>query len=365
MLASEPTPRTKPERTVWDRSGLTLSLFAAVALVASCVGRSISPALLGAATGLSSWIERTQHLASLLSQMVAAAGVAFTLRSVATTFAHTELGIGYRMLVIPAGLAASMLTMMAAGRALDPELSCELTIAALTAAAASAAIAMLSPATRALGFALALSAFAGACDLGGIRLAESAIENVSPVAYKTATILVTAGFAGEVLLVSLAFGWLAQRRGGRALLLTFLSFLLVMLWGLALRGAARPGASAWQVIVARAVTSWLRAPSPLVPPAARLMLEAAGTVATLGALVVSRGAPLAALFALCLLARGATDIPLPALLLLVAALAVPASLRLAAPPGGAPGIRRFTPEPHAPGFHLGGPDAPRSSNPSR
>ena len=345
MPASEPHPPKNPEHSAWDRSGLTLTLFAAAALIASTVGRSIFPAMFGAATGLATWIDRTQHVASVLSQLVAAGGVAFVLRSVATTFTQTELGIGYRMLVIPAGSAASVLTMAATGRALEPELGCALTIAALTAAAASAAVAMLSPATRALGLALALSALAGAFDLGGIRLAQSAVENASPSGYKLASVLVTVGFALEVLLVTLAFGWLAQRRGGRALLLTFLTFVLVMIWGLALRGAVKNGASAWQIIVARAVTSWLRAPAPLVPPAARLMLEAASTVASIAALVASRRSPLAALLALCLLARGATDIPLPALLLLVAALAVPASARLAFPPSGASGMRRLAPHP--------------------
>ena len=346
MPSSEPTPRTKSEQRVWDRGGLTLTLFAAIAFVASSVGRSMAPALFGAATGLASFIDRTEHVASMLSQVVAAGGVAFALRSVATTFTQTSLGIGYRMLIIPAGTAASVLTMAATGRVLEPELGCALTIAALAAAAASAALAMLSPGTRAVGFALALSALAGAFDLAGIRLSQSALENASAGAYKAASVLVTVGFGFEVLLVILVFGWIAQRRGGRALLLTFLSFVLVMVWGLALRGALRTGAAAWQVVVARAVTSWLRSPAPLVPPAARLILEAASTVGTLGALAASRRAPLAALLALCLLARGATDIPLPALLLLVAALAVPASFRFAVPPGGSPGVRRLAPHPH-------------------
>lgn len=345
MPASEPSPPTKTAESAWDRGGLTLTLFAVAALVASTVGRTIFPAMFGAATGLAAWIDRTQHVASLLSQLVAAGGVAFVLRAVATTFTQNSLGIGYRMLVIPAGTAASVLTMAATGRALEPELGCSLTIAALTAAAASAAVAMLSPTTRALGLALAISALAGAFDLGGIRLAQSALENASAGAYKLASVLVTVGFVLEAVLVVLAFGWLSRRRGGRALLLTFLTFVLVMIWGLALRGAAQSGAPAWQIVIARAVTSWLRAPAPLVPPAARLMLEAASTVASITALIVSRRAPLAALLALCLLARGATDIPLPALLLLVAALAVPASARLALPPSGAPGMRRLAPTP--------------------
>lgn len=347
MPASEPVPPAKVAAPSWDPpGGLPVAAFALFALLASTLGRSIVPALFGAATGLAAFIDRTQHVASFLSQMVAAGGVAFALRSVATTFTQSSLGIGYRMLVIPAGTAASVLTMAATGRALEPELGFALVIAALATALASSAVAMVSPGTRALGFALLLSALAGACDLAGIRLGQAAIENASVAGYKVASVLVTVGFAFEVLLVSLAFGLLAARRGSRALVLSLLSFLLVIIWGYALRGATQPGAPAWEIVIARAVTSWLRAPSPLVPVAARLVLEAAGTVATVALLVTSRRAPLAALFALCLIARGATDVPLPALLLVVAALAVPASVQAAPTPRGASPVRGLTPEPN-------------------
>jgi hypothetical protein len=346
MPASEEAQPAKVAPRSWDPpGGLPVTAFAVVALLASTLGRSIFPALFGAATGLTSFIDRTQHVASFLSQMVAAGGVAFTLRAVATTFTQGSLGIGYRMLVIPAGTAASVLTMAATGRALEPELGCTLVVAALATAAASSAVAMLAPPTRALGFALFLSALAGAFDLAGIRVGQSAVENASATGYKLAGVLMTVGFGFEVLLVSLAFGLLAARRGARALLLSLLSFLLVIFWGYALRGATQPGAPAWEIVVARAVTSWLRAPSPLVPAAARLVLEAASTVGTLALLVASRRAPLAALFALCLLARGATDVPLPALLLVVAALAVPASVQAALPPRGVSPVRGLTPEP--------------------
>src|SRR6187399_933740 len=235
--------------------GVPLALFGALALLATLLGRSLFPALVGAATGLAPWIERTQRAASLLSQIVAAGGVAFALRAVVTTFSRTSLGIGYRMVVIPAGTAASVLTMAAAGRALEPELGCALVVAALTTATASSAVAVLAPRTRALGLALALTAIAGAMNFAGIRLSQAAIESGSPAVYRAATVLTTVGFALEVLLVSLSFGWLSARRGGRALLLSLLSVLLVFAWGLALRGAARPGASTWLIVVARAVTS--------------------------------------------------------------------------------------------------------------
>src|SRR5690348_7841896 len=112
MPASEPVPPAKvPPPSAEPAGGSPATAFAVLALLASTLGRSIFPALLGAATGLAAFIDRTQHVASLLSQLVAAGGVAFTLRAVATTFTQGSLGVGYRMLVIPAGTAASVLTM--------------------------------------------------------------------------------------------------------------------------------------------------------------------------------------------------------------------------------------------------------------
>jgi hypothetical protein len=50
----------------------------------------------------------------------------------------------------------------------------------------------------------------------------------------------------------------------------------------------------------------------------------ASLVAVVGSLVLAKKSPPAALIALCLLARGSLDVPIPALLLVVAAIAVPA-----------------------------------------
>jgi hypothetical protein len=50
----------------------------------------------------------------------------------------------------------------------------------------------------------------------------------------------------------------------------------------------------------------------------------ASLVAVVASLVLARRSPPTALIALCLLARGSLDVPIPALLLVVASIAVPA-----------------------------------------
>jgi hypothetical protein len=54
------------------------------------------------------------------------------------------------------------------------------------------------------------------------------------------------------------------------------------------------------------------------------LLVAGGFVAALWAIFITRKSPLAPLIALCLTARGSPDVPIPALLLVVAGIAVPA-----------------------------------------
>jgi hypothetical protein len=311
--------------SIWGSpEGIPLAALAALAMGASLFGRLLAPALFGAATGLEVWIHLTQLFANFLSQIVAAAGVAFALRAVGVTLSRPALGVGYRMIVIPAAIATSALTMAAAGRVLEPELGSALAISAICATAAGIPLVLLLPSNRAAGLALALTAASGAFDFAGVRLSADAFERGSAGAYRVAAALVTAGFALEVLLVLLVFGWLSARRRGRAVLLGAVSALLALSLVWALRSASSASASTLEIIVGRSLGSLLRPPAPFVPPAARLMLEAASWVGALAALTATRRAPLAPVLALCLIARGSLDIPIPALLLVVAAVALPA-----------------------------------------
>lgn len=321
---TEPTA-TPSKKRPWPLSeGVPIALFAALAMVATIFGRLLSPALFGSGTGLDKWIMAAQALGNVSSQAVAAGGVAFALRAVGIALGKSGLGIAYRMVVIPAVVVTSALAMRATGHALEPELASALAISAIVSAAAGAPVALSSPSSRALGLVLGLTAIAGAADFAGLSVAASAIEKGSATAYRTATVLSTIGFVLELGMLVVAVAFVTAGDRVRAAVLGGVSALLAAGLLYMIHAASGANATTTEIVVARAASTLLRSPPPFVPPAARLMLEAGGFVAALAALTMTRKAPLAPLIALCLTARGSPDVPIPALLLVVAGIAVPA-----------------------------------------
>jgi hypothetical protein len=171
---------------------------------------------------------------------------------------------------------------------------------------------------------LALTALSGAFDFAGVRMSLWAVDRLSATEFRIAAALVTLGFALEVLLVAVAFACLAYRRPVRTAIFTAATIVLTLAVAWTVHVGTQSLAPTAPVVVARAVSELLRPPAPLVPPAVRLTLEMASLVAVVASLVLARRSPPAALIALCLLARGSLDVPIPALLLVVASIAVPA-----------------------------------------
>jgi hypothetical protein len=148
----------------------------------------------------------------------------------------------------------------------------------------------------------------------------------SYVMYARATKLATVALVLEVALVATALIWLSRRVKGRALQLSALSVGITIVIAWVLRLEVSGDAATAQVILARAAGELLRGPHPLAPAALRLTIEVASAVTAVTALVLSRRAPIAPVLSLCLVSRGAVDMPLPALLLMVASVAIPARL---------------------------------------
>jgi hypothetical protein len=297
---------------------------ALLALLANLTGRLLEPALIGAASGIERWINVTKIFANLASPIVAVGGVAFTLRAVGVTLTKSSLGIAYRVLVIPAAIATSAVLMAAAARVLEPPLVSVLAVSAIVTAGMAVPIALARPATRAVGMVLALTALSGAFDFAGVRMSLWAVDRLSATEFRIAAILVTCGFALEVVLVAVAFTCLGYRRPVRTAIFTAATIVLTLVVAWTVHAGNQPYAPTGPIVVARAVSELLRPPAPLVPVNFRLTLEMASLVAAVAALVLARRSPTAALIALCLLARGSLDVPIPALMLVVVSLAVPA-----------------------------------------
>jgi hypothetical protein len=324
MATAEPATLGVPPSTRDQMVGMPVVVLGLLALVASLSGRLLAPALFGAATGIERWIQVTHITANLASPVVAVGGVAFTLRAVGVTLTKSSLGIAYRMLVIPAAIATSAVLMAAVARVLDPPLVSVLAVSALVTAGMGVPVALAQPATRAVGMVLALTALSGAFDFAGVRLSLWAVDRLSANEFRLAAALVTCGFVLEVLLVAVAFACLAYRRPVRTAIFTAATIVLTLAVAWTAHAGTQPYSSTAPVVVARAVSELLRPPAPLVPNPVRLTLEMASLVAVVGSLVLAKKSPPAALIALCLLARGSLDVPIPALLLVVAAIAVPA-----------------------------------------
>jgi hypothetical protein len=306
-------------------SGMPIIALAVLALLANLTGRLLEPALIGAASGIERWINVTKIFANLASPIVAVGGVAFTLRAVGVTLTKSSLGIAYRVLVIPAAVATSAVLMAAAARVLEPPLVSVLAVSAIVTAGMAVPIALGRPATRAVGMVLALTAISGAFDFAGVRLSLSAVDRLSASDFRIAAILVTIGFALEVVLVAVAFTVLAYRRPVRTAIFTAATIVLTLAVAWTVHAGNQSYAATGPIVVARAVSELLRPPAPLfIPVEFRLTLEMASLVAAVAALVLARRSPPVARIALCLIARGSLDVPIPALMLVVVSLAVPA-----------------------------------------
>lgn len=307
-------------------SGVSLAILAGLSLAASALGRLLSPALPGSATGLESWIYHTNSLAALMSQIVAAGGIAFSLRAVGVAMSKAALGLTYRLVMFPATIVTSALVIGAAGRVLTPEQNGALAVVVLVAAALSTPLALHLPETRAIGIVLGLTFASSSFDLAAKRLALDAAESASYVMFARATKLATVALLFEIALVATALIWLSRRVKGRALLLSAISVGITIAIAWLLRLDLSGSAETAQVILGRAAGELLRGPQPLAPAALRLTIEIAGLVTAVTALVLARRAPIAPVLSLCLISRGAVDMPLPALLLMVASVAIPARL---------------------------------------
>ncbi|HYQ31134.1 MAG TPA: hypothetical protein VER04_28060 [Polyangiaceae bacterium] len=313
------------------------------ALLATIVGRGIAPAIPGLAVGIAPFITLSGRVAAFLSQLVAAGGVAAAIRLAGGALRLPKLDLGYRLIALPGSAIVIALVMAAWARPLAPELCRMMALAAIAASLAGSLASLRLRETRASGLVLGAAGLSGLAHLLSRELMARAAEHldvsskhwaIGVSALATLLDVVTLGLSltylghGKLRKVAIAAGWVLVPA--------------LALGVFAAHGSA-PGASVVRVLAERALGQLSRAQTTFVPGALRFTVTAALLFAA-GACVAKPGerGRASVVLAMSLLSLGATDMPLPALWLVVAALLSPKQVAQHSPagaPGRAPSAR--------------------------
>jgi hypothetical protein len=296
-------------------------VLAATALAAALFARWLNPALLGSRSGIGWFINTSDKLTALSSQIFMVAGVSLTVTLASRTLRHSNLEPGYRFAAVPIAGAVSVLVVASSQSRLDPPLLVSLAAcAALLPLLIATALVKYSQA-RAVALVLASAGAAAAAHLGAVGLANWTGQQLSPAWLAQSRLLSTLSLGLDALSVLVFWVWIGSPR--RAASFTALAALMaitaVVTYG-AFRGA-EPGAPLWQVLASRASQSLNRAPVPFVSRGAQFVMELVAHLTALGAIFVRhRPSQLVSAGILAILARASTDIPALALGMTIAAL---------------------------------------------
>lgn len=319
-----PTPDGAVVSSVAGLGGGLLRAIAALALVATVTARGLAPALPGSAAGIAGWIRASETTAMLLSQILVVSGALVVFRLLIRTLRQTELGVVYRLLAVPLGAAALTIIMAAAQSSERPGVALGLAVITSIVAIAATFPTLAAPRTRAAGFVLGVVGTASFVHVLARLLAIRASEQALASLFRVAESVSTLSFALDVASIALVAVWLGAHRRSRAIVVggVLVGLSALVAWG-AVRGSGE-SAALWQVLASRSLAGMTRHPAPMVLAPLRYSVELLALLVAAVALVLpGRNAPVQALFALALLARTSTDIPLCALCLLIAALLGP------------------------------------------
>jgi len=302
-------------------SGAMLRAFALIALAGAVIGRALAPALPGSRAGIGLWIAIFDRSAAVLAQLTCVFGFLIVTRLLLSGLRERKLGITYRLLALPLAAASATLVLASGREALPPHFTLGVAASSAIVALASAAHALSSARTRAVGLVLGLAGTAALVFAVARLMSINASERALASLFDTSRSIATFGFVLDIATMAIAALWLASRRWLR--LAVTLSVLLTIA-ALFAWNAARSTTydqALWQVLLARTLDELVRHPAPLVPLFVRHAVEVLALM-TAGALLLARprALPLQTALALTLMSRASTDIPLFALLLLVAAL---------------------------------------------
>ena len=241
-----------------------------------------------------------------------------------TTLRERRLSLAYRTIAMSLGMLVLLLVVPALAQNLSERANVVLAGASALLGLLAAREALMVPRTRALGAMLASASAAALLHVSAVMVAWYAGNQARYRLAVSARGMATASVIFDTLAMLVALAWLATRNKGRTGWATRGALLVacVVAWG-AGRGAI-DGAPIWEVVARRGIDRLLGPPAPYLWQPYLYLLEAMAPFLALVAVGVRRQIPaVTASFALILIARPSTDVPLSALAFVLAALAAP------------------------------------------
>jgi len=294
------------------------------ALLATIVGRGIAPAIPGLAVGIAPFITLSGRVAAFLSQLVAAGGVAAAIRLAGGALRLPKLDLGYRLVALPGSAIVVALVMAAWARPLAPELCRMMAFAAIAASLAGALASIRVRETRASGLVLGTAGLSGLTHLLARELMSRAAEHLDISLKPWVIALSTLATLLDLVTLGLSLTYLGHGKPRKVAIAAVSILIPALLLGVFAAHGSAPGASVLRVLAERALGQLSRAQTTFVPGVLRFTITAA-LLLTAGVCVArprERGRA-GVVLSMSLLSLGATDMPLPALWLVVAALLSP------------------------------------------
>jgi hypothetical protein len=294
------------------------------ALLATIVGRGIAPAIPGLAVGIAPFITLSGRVAAFLSQLVAAGGVAAAIRLAGGALRLPKLDLGYRLVALPGSAIVVALVMAAWARPLAPELCRMMAFAAIAASLAGALASVRVRETRASGLVLGTAGLSGLTHLLARELMSRAAEHLDISLKPWVIALSTLATVLDLVTLGLSLTYLGHGKPRKIAIAAVSILVPALLLGVFAAHGSAPGASVLRVLAERALGQLSRAQTTFVPGVLRFTITAA-LLLTAGVCVArpkERGRA-GVVLSMSLLSLGATDMPLPALWLVVAALLSP------------------------------------------
>lgn len=310
-------------------NGVPLQVVVALGLLASVLARCISPALPGLTVGIEAVIVWTGRLTSLVTLLAATGIVAGVVRLSTAIVGSPRAPLVARVVVVPSVMVGCLLLLFASFRPLTPPLALVLGVSAACVGALSSRHCLGQRDKRAGALVLGLVSSAGLVHVLSRKLTQDASDSANLAAFAVAQWLESFGVCLDLVALALALVWVRRRTPHGRLLVPAVLAVGALFTVLALRGTL-PGAHIASVLLDRGLRELGREQISLFPISFSYLLSTSALL-TAAAALFGGGGELGLVLAACLAARGALDVPIPALLLELSALYLP----FVRPPGAA------------------------------